>query len=64
MQKSALVVACLIFSFVAIAHFARVYFALDFVVGGVNVSLQVSLIAGLFTAALAMWMYWASRRQA
>ncbi len=64
MQKSALVVACLIFSVVAIAHFARVYFALDLIVGDVNLSLQVSLIAGFITAVLAIWMYWASRRKA
>lgn len=62
MQKIALTFASLVFCAVAVTHFVRFYFGWDFVIGGAAISLQVSLIAGIAAAALAVWMFLASRR--
>jgi hypothetical protein len=61
MQKPALYTAAFIFAIVAIAHFVRYFLGLEFILGAVAIPLSVSLIAGIVTALLTVWMILAGR---
>ncbi len=61
MAKPALYTASVIFAIVGIAHFVRYFLGAKIVVGSVAIPLSVSLIAGIVTAVLTVWMVLAAR---
>jgi hypothetical protein len=61
MQKPALYTAALIFAIVAIAHFVRYFLDVTLVVGATAIPLSLSLIVGIVTALLTVWMILAAR---
>jgi hypothetical protein len=62
MQQTALYTAAAIFAFVSLAHWVRLFLGTQVVIGDTVISLGLSIVAGLVSAALAMWMVMAARK--
>ena len=58
-KNSALVVAGVIFTLVALAHLARYFHKTEIIVSGHVLSLEVSLVAFVVSGLLAIWMFMA-----
>ncbi len=59
--EMALKVAGTFFLLIAIVHFLRVIFGWGVIINGLMVPLWVSVIAGLITFTLSMWMFRSTR---
>ena len=61
MKNAALITAGCVFAAVSIAHGVRYSLAQEVVFGGLTIPVGWSLVLGLFTLALAIWMFFAAR---
>ena len=61
MAKIALYTAAVIFAVVSLFHWVRLALGTVIVMGGAEIPLSVSLVAGIVSAGLAVWMIFASR---
>lgn len=62
MQKTALTLSSLIFTFVAIGHFIRYFQGWDLIIGPYSASLDISLVAGIVTGLLAAFTFLGRRK--
>ncbi|MDO8675457.1 MAG: hypothetical protein Q7K71_05000 [Candidatus Omnitrophota bacterium] len=60
-KQTALKVAGAFFLLIAIVHFLRVIFGWGVIINGLMMPLWVSVIAGLITFTLSMWMFRSTR---
>ncbi len=61
MKQTALYTAAAIFTLVSLAHWIRFFTSAEVTIGSTVISLELSVVAGLVTAALAIWMVMAAR---
>ena len=61
MKNAALITAGCVFAAVSIAHGVRYSLAQEVIFGGLTVPVGWSLVLGLITLALAVWMFFAAR---
>ena len=60
-KQTALKVGGTLFLLIAIVHFLRVIFGWGVIINGLMMPLWVSVVAGLITFTLSMWMFRATR---
>lgn len=61
MPKIAIYTSAVIFAVVSLFHWVRLALGTEVFIGGTEISLSVSLVAGIVSAGLAVWMIFASR---
>ncbi|MDP7191239.1 MAG: hypothetical protein QF553_05160 [Alphaproteobacteria bacterium] len=52
----------MIFAFVSLAHWVRLFLGTQVVIGDTSIPLGLSVVTGLVSAALAVWMVMAARK--
>ncbi|MBL6934350.1 MAG: hypothetical protein ISR48_02970 [Alphaproteobacteria bacterium] len=62
MKQTALYTAAVIFVLVSLAHWLRFFLGAEIIIGGTAISQGLSVVAGLVSAALAVWMVMAARK--
>jgi len=61
-MKPASLVTVIFLTFVCVAHLLRVIYRVEIVAGGKSIPIWMSVLACLFTAALAGWLWKEQRR--
>ena len=62
MKQTALYTAAIIFALFSLAHWIRFFSGTEVIIGSTVISLELSIVAGLISAALAIWMVMAARK--
>ena len=62
MQQTALYTSAVIFALVSLAHWVRLFLGVEVIIGSTPISLGLSVVAGLVSATLAVWMVMAARK--
>jgi hypothetical protein len=62
MQQTALYTSAVIFAFVSLAHWVRLFLSTQVVIGDTPIPLGLSVVTGLVSAALAVWMVMVARK--
>ncbi|HAQ33343.1 MAG: hypothetical protein QF386_06170 [Alphaproteobacteria bacterium] len=62
MQQTALYTSAVIFTLVSLAHWVRFLLGAEVIIGSTPISLGLSVVAGLVSATLAVWMVMAARK--
>ncbi len=63
MQQTALYTSAVIFALVSLAHWVRLFLGVEIIIGrSTSIPLGLSVVAGLVSAALAVWMVMAARK--
>ena len=62
MQQTALYTSAVIFAFVSLAHWVRLFLGTQVVIGDTSIPLGLSVVTGLVSAALAVWMVMAAQK--
>ena len=62
MQQTALYTSAVIFALVSLAHWVRLFLGTQVVIGDTSIPLGLSVVTGLVSAALAVWMVMAARK--
>ena len=63
MQQTALYTSAVIFALVSLAHWVRFFLGVEVIIGrSTSISLGISVVAGLVSAALAVWMVMAAQK--
>ena len=60
MKQTALYTAAIIFTLFSLAHWIRFFSGVEVIIGSTVISLELSIGAGLISAALAIWMVMAA----
>ena len=62
MKQTALYTAAAIFALVSLTHWIRFFSGAEVIIGSTVISLELSIVAGLISAAMAVWMVMAARK--
>ncbi len=62
MQQTALYTSAVIFTLVSLAHWVRFLLGTEVIIGSTPISLGLSVVAGLVSATLAVWMVMTARK--
>ena len=62
MKQTALYTAAALFALFSLAHWIRFFSGAEVIIGSTVISLELSIVAGLISAALAVWMVMAARK--
>ena len=63
MQQTALYTSAVIFALVSLAHWVRLFLGVEVIIGrSTSIPMWLSVVAGLVSAALAVWMVMAARK--
>ena len=62
MKQTALYTAAIIFALFSLAHWICFFSGAEVIIGSTVISLELSIVTGLISAALAVWMVMAARK--
>ena len=62
MKETALYTATVIFALVSMAHLIRFFLGADVIIGDTAIPMGLSVVAGLISAVLAVWMVMAAQK--